>query len=133
MRTQLVRLRWRVDPLECINEGLMKGIEQVGEYFADGRYFLPELIQGAAAMKAALDILEPKLVGEKKREAFGKEKNLPAKLFEVYDEQEQGLKALAAKEFGGWLVVEAEQDPARATPLKYAKMARDYLREITGL
>jgi corrinoid protein of di/trimethylamine methyltransferase len=61
-----------VDPLECINQGLMKGIEQVGEFFADGRYFLPELIQGAAAMKAALDILEPKLVGEKKREAVGK-------------------------------------------------------------
>jgi corrinoid protein of di/trimethylamine methyltransferase len=60
------------DPLECINEGLMKGIEQVGEFFSDGRYFLPELIQGAAAMKAAIDILEPKLVGEKKREAVGK-------------------------------------------------------------
>ena len=60
------------DPLECINEGLMKGIEQVGDLFSDGRYFLPELIQGAAAMKAALDILEPKLIGEKKREAVGK-------------------------------------------------------------
>ena len=60
------------DPLECINEGLMKGIEQVGELFSDGRYFLPELIQGAAAMKAALDILEPKLIGGKKREAVGK-------------------------------------------------------------
>jgi corrinoid protein of di/trimethylamine methyltransferase len=60
------------DPLECINEGLMKGIQQVGELFSDGRYFLPELIQGADAMKAALDILEPKLVGEKKREAVGK-------------------------------------------------------------
>jgi len=43
------------------------------------------------------------------------------------------LKALALKEFAGWLVVEAEQDPAKATPLKYAKMGRDYLREITGL
>ena len=40
-----------VDPLECINEGLMKGIEQVGEYFSDGRYFLPELIQGAFRQK----------------------------------------------------------------------------------
>ena len=60
------------DPLECINEGLMKGIEQVGDLFSDGRYFLPELIQGAAAMKAALDILEPKLIGGKKREAVGK-------------------------------------------------------------
>jgi len=43
------------------------------------------------------------------------------------------LKALAAREFSGWMVVEAEQDPARATPLKYARMARDYLREVTGL
>ncbi len=43
------------------------------------------------------------------------------------------LEALALQDFGGWLVVEAEQDPAKATPLKYAKMGRDYLREVTGL
>jgi corrinoid protein of di/trimethylamine methyltransferase len=61
-----------IDPLECINEGLTKGIDQVGELFADGRYFLPELIQGAAAMKAGLDILEPKLIGNKKRKSAGK-------------------------------------------------------------
>lgn len=61
-----------VDPLACINEGLMKGIEEVGELFADGTYFLPELIQGAAAMKAALEILEPKLIGEQRREVVGK-------------------------------------------------------------
>lgn len=42
------------------------------------------------------------------------------------------LKALANKGFNGWLVVEAEQDPAKAPPLKYAKMARQFLREITG-
>ena len=60
------------DPLECINEGLMKGIERVGELFADGSFFLPELIQGAAAMKGALDMLEPKLIGDQKREAAGK-------------------------------------------------------------
>lgn len=45
----------------------------------------------------------------------------------------QILGALAEKEFHGWLVVEAEQDPAKAKPLVYAKMARDYLREVTGL
>jgi inosose dehydratase len=43
------------------------------------------------------------------------------------------LRSLAAKNFRGWMVVEAEQDPAKATPLKYAKMARRYLREVTGL
>jgi len=43
------------------------------------------------------------------------------------------LKSLAAKQFKGWMVVEAEQDPAKAPPLRYAKMARQYLREVTGL
>lgn len=43
------------------------------------------------------------------------------------------LESLAAKDFRGWLVVEAEQDPAKANPLLYARMARDYLREVTGV
>ena len=70
---ELVRqaLEQGVDPLACINEGLMKGIEEVGELFSNGTYFLPELIQGASAMKAALEILEPKLVGEERREVVG--------------------------------------------------------------
>jgi inosose dehydratase len=40
--------------------------------------------------------------------------------------------ALAEAGFEGWLVVEAEQDPAKALPLKYAKMAREYLRQQLG-
>lgn len=36
-------------------------------------------------------------------------------------------------DFAGWMVVEAEQNPATATPLRYAKMARKYLREATGI
>ncbi|AHE97452.1 myo-inosose-2 dehydratase [Thioalkalivibrio paradoxus] len=43
------------------------------------------------------------------------------------------VQVLAEHDYQGWLVVEAEQDPAKATPLKYAKMARQYLREVTGL
>jgi corrinoid protein of di/trimethylamine methyltransferase len=61
-----------VDPLACINEGLMKGIQKVGELFSEGEYFLPELITGADAMKSALDILEPALVGGQKREVVGR-------------------------------------------------------------
>jgi corrinoid protein of di/trimethylamine methyltransferase len=57
-----------LDPLECITNGLTKGIQKVGELFADGEYFLPELIIGADAMKEALEILEPALVGDQKRE-----------------------------------------------------------------
>jgi inosose dehydratase len=40
--------------------------------------------------------------------------------------------ALAAAGFEGWIVVEAEQDPAKAHPLVYAKMARAYLRSVLG-
>ena len=40
--------------------------------------------------------------------------------------------ALADADFEGWIVTEAEQDPAKATPLKYAKMARAYLQQQLG-
>jgi inosose dehydratase len=43
------------------------------------------------------------------------------------------LRALAGRGYQGWLVVEAEQDPARAHPLTYARRAREHLREVTGL
>jgi inosose dehydratase len=32
------------------------------------------------------------------------------------------LSALAAEQYSGWLVVEAEQDPAKAPPLIYARL-----------
>ena len=57
-----------LDPLACITQGLTKGIQKVGELFASGEYFLPELIIGADAMKAALEVLEPALQGGQKRE-----------------------------------------------------------------
>jgi len=60
-----------LDPLQCIAEGLTKGIQKVGELFASGEYFLPELIIGADAMKTALDILEPALIGDQAREVVG--------------------------------------------------------------
>jgi inosose dehydratase len=43
------------------------------------------------------------------------------------------LKVLGDRGFKGWMVVEAEQDPAKANPLKYFKMARAYLAEKAGL
>jgi len=60
-----------LDPLTCITQGLTKGIQEVGQLFADGDYYLPELIMGADAMKQALEILEPALVGDQKRDVVG--------------------------------------------------------------
>jgi len=37
------------------------------------------------------------------------------------------LEALKSAAYAGWLVVEAEQDPAKAHPLTYARMGHDYL------
>jgi inosose dehydratase len=42
------------------------------------------------------------------------------------------LEALGAVGYEGWLVVEAEQDPAKANPLEYALKARAYLRDVLG-
>ena len=36
---------------------------------------------------------------------------------------------LKVKNYSGWLVVEAEQDPAKANPFKYAKIGYKYLTE----
>jgi inosose dehydratase len=40
------------------------------------------------------------------------------------------LKPIAAADYSGWLVVEAEQDPARANPLTYGRMGYENLRAI---
>jgi corrinoid protein of di/trimethylamine methyltransferase len=61
-----------LDPLECINKGLTVGMERVGELFSSGEYFLPDLIIGGDAMKAALSILEPALLDTQQRETLGR-------------------------------------------------------------
>jgi len=43
------------------------------------------------------------------------------------------FKALAEVGYHGWFVVEAEQDPDKANPLEYAKMARNFIRENAGI
>lgn len=60
-----------LDPLKCINEGLTLGITRVGESFAKGDAYLPDLILGGEAMKVALAILEPALLENQEREVTG--------------------------------------------------------------
>ena len=40
---------------------------------------------------------------------------------------------LEENDYSGWMVVEAEQDPAKANPFVYAKNARAYIKEKAGI
>lgn len=43
------------------------------------------------------------------------------------------VQVLEDSGYEGWVVVEAEQDPAKANPFEYAVKARKYIAELTGL
>jgi len=50
-----------IDPLDAITKGYVVGVNQVGESFAKGDAFLPELVMAGEAMKAAVNALEPEM------------------------------------------------------------------------
>jgi corrinoid protein of di/trimethylamine methyltransferase len=51
-----------LEPMSIIREGLMPGMNIVGEKFASGEYFLPDLIIAADGMQKAMELLEPELM-----------------------------------------------------------------------
>lgn len=50
-----------VTPQELIDNYMIKGMEEIGEAFQQGKAFVPHLLMAARAMKGALDILKPLL------------------------------------------------------------------------
>ena len=50
-----------ISPIEAIEDGLAKGIREVGEKFAKKEMFVVELIYAAEIMGAAIQVLEPEL------------------------------------------------------------------------
>ncbi len=52
-----------VNPLDMINQGIRPALDLLGENFSKGTIFLPELMLSANAADAAVQILEPALVG----------------------------------------------------------------------
>ena len=47
------------DPVKLIEGPLMKGMEQVGDLFASGKMFLPQVVRSAKVMQDAVAILQP--------------------------------------------------------------------------
>lgn len=61
--TELVReaLTQNVDVKVIINEGLTRGMNEVGEKFEAGEYFIPDMLASAEAVGMAMEMLEPYL------------------------------------------------------------------------
>jgi corrinoid protein of di/trimethylamine methyltransferase len=48
-------------PLDAINNGYVPGMHEVGDLFAGGQMFLPDMMASAEAMRAAMAVLDPEL------------------------------------------------------------------------
>lgn len=63
-------IRQQAEPSCLLNQVLLPAISQVGTFFEEGSYFLPQLIAGAETMKKAIEYLEPMLMQENRSEAM---------------------------------------------------------------
>ena len=52
-----------LDPHLAINEGLVPGMDVVGELFRTNRYFIPEVLLSARTMNGGMALLRPLIVG----------------------------------------------------------------------
>ncbi|HUA14379.1 MAG TPA: corrinoid protein [Verrucomicrobiae bacterium] len=50
-----------ITPIDAINQGYVRGMHEVGEQFARGQMFLPDMMASAEAMRAAMAVLDPEL------------------------------------------------------------------------
>lgn len=83
-----------VDPQVIISSYLIRGMEEIGQRFQEGKAFVPNLLMAARAMKGSLEILKPLLkdkscvtigkivIGTVKGDLHDIGKNLVASMFE---------------------------------------------------
>jgi corrinoid protein of di/trimethylamine methyltransferase len=64
-----VAMENHLDPLEAVEMGLSKGMEEVGQQFERGDVYLPELLMAANAFSAAMKLIKPELEAQKKETA----------------------------------------------------------------
>ena len=66
-------IKQNIDPLDAIDKGFVVGVNYIGDGFARGEMFLPDLVLAGESMKAALSILEPELTRRgTERQVLGK-------------------------------------------------------------
>lgn len=107
-----------IEPNIILNKILIPSINEVGELFEKGKYFLPQLIAGAEAMKVSIDCIEPLM----SRESEGKE--LPTVIIasvegDIHDIG-KNLVALMLKNYG-FNVIDLGKDVKKEEIIQSAK------------
>ena len=105
-------------PQEVLNGILLPAINEVGDLFDKGKYFLPQLIAGAEAMKTAIEYLEPLLAKE------GGSKEMPAIVIATVEgdihDIGKNLVALMLKNYG-FQVIDLGKDVPKEEIIAAAK------------
>ena len=114
------------EPSRILNEGLLSGMSVIGERFKKNEVYVPEVLIAARAMKAGMEILQPRLasagvkpvgtavVGTVKGDLHDIGKNLVRMMLEG----------------GGFKVVDAGIDVA---PEKFVECARENNAQVVGV
>lgn len=61
-----------IDTNTILLKGLSAGMEQVGQKYETGEYFIPDMLTAAEAVEAGMKVMEPHLAGEGASEGKGK-------------------------------------------------------------
>jgi 5-methyltetrahydrofolate--homocysteine methyltransferase len=51
-----------IEPRDILEEGMVRGMDEVGSRFEKGEFYIPDMVVAARSMKSGLEILKPKLV-----------------------------------------------------------------------
>ena len=105
-------------PKELLDDCLLPAINQVGDLFDKGKYFLPQLIASAEAMKASIEYLEPYLLEE------GGEKEMPTIVIATVEgdihDIGKNLVALMLKNYG-FRVIDLGKDVPKEEIIRVAR------------
>lgn len=106
------------EPRLLLDEYLLKAINEVGDLFDKGKYFLPQLIASAEAMKNAIEYLEPMLTEK------GNEKEMPTIVIATVEgdihDIGKNLVALMLKNYG-FRVIDLGKDVSKEEIIQAAK------------
>jgi len=117
-------------PDDLLNQVLLPAINTVGDYFDKGKYFLPQLIASAEAMKNSIEVLEPLM------QTGSENKDMPAVVIATVEgdihDIGKNLVALMLKNYG-FKVIDLGKDVPAAEIIEAAKESNAKLIALSAL